>query len=68
MYYVLLLLVLMAACGLALFLLQRLFEAQQKLGRLHDDLRHNEQKLESEWKRLEDASTNVSTPDKEEAS
>jgi uncharacterized protein HemX len=41
----------------AMFLLQRLYDAQQKLATLHEDLRRNDLKLQNQITRLEAQST-----------
>jgi cell division protein FtsL len=53
MTYLILAIALVGACVLAMFLLQRIYDAQQKLAALHDELRSNERKLESEFERLQ---------------
>ena len=53
MKWMLLLAVLGVACVIGLIMLQRIAQTQQKLAALHDDLRHNERRLQSEMKKIE---------------
>ena len=54
MNWLLMVLISVAACVVAWVLMQRMFDAQQKLAQLHDELKRNDLKLENERQRLND--------------
>ena len=59
----LLVLVFVAACYVAMVIWQRLLETQQKLADLHDEMRRNDRKLESEFKKIDISSESPENPD-----
>jgi hypothetical protein len=59
MHWLGLIVIVVVAGVVAMILLQRIYDAQQKLAALHDDLRRNNLKLQSEFSRLETQSTHV---------
>lgn len=54
MTWLLLVLVLVGACWLAVTLLQRLYDAQAKLGSLHEELHRNDLDLQRKIQNLKD--------------
>ena len=57
MHWLGLVVIIVIAGVVAMVLLQRIYDAQQKLAALHDDLRRNDLKLQNELSRLEARST-----------